>query len=338
MFSLLSTAGPLSETAFFERIASLFSGHDLPDDGLVRACLDSYRSLASTPERLHHRPTTSCAAARSTRSCWRRSPTPATGSGCASGSGGASRRGGSAAGTARRPARRRASSAPTSAASARPSRSSPRSTASGTSAARSAFLFEVEWTAMLGEPLLRRHARIPPDDGARSASWSSPRSGPSSSATSSRARRSCGPRSRPATGTSSSPIHLRTFLARDPLDLADLEPYLGLDPGDRARRRADGRCSAADAGVGLTAVEALRRTRRQRHPELRAPRPRRAAAGDPSVTLTRIRIYARQRPRRPVLGGDPRAQPDDRDVLRRRPLRRPPRGPAARGPGARCGR
>ena len=25
-----------------------------------------------------------------------------------------------------------------------------------------AFLFEVEWTAMLGEPLLRRHARIPP--------------------------------------------------------------------------------------------------------------------------------------------------------------------------------
>ena len=27
------------------------------------------------------------------------------------------------------------------------------------------FLFEVEWTAMLGEPLLRKHARIPPDDG-----------------------------------------------------------------------------------------------------------------------------------------------------------------------------
>ena len=27
-----------------------------------------------------------------------------------------------------------------------------------------AFLFEVEWTAMLGEPLLRRHARIPPDE------------------------------------------------------------------------------------------------------------------------------------------------------------------------------
>jgi len=30
VFSLLSTAGPMTETAFFERIASLYSGHDLP--------------------------------------------------------------------------------------------------------------------------------------------------------------------------------------------------------------------------------------------------------------------------------------------------------------------
>ena len=52
VFSLLSTAGPLSETAFYDRIASLFTGHDMPDDGLVRACLESYRSLASTPERM----------------------------------------------------------------------------------------------------------------------------------------------------------------------------------------------------------------------------------------------------------------------------------------------
>ena len=52
VFSLLSTAGPLSETAFIERIAGLFPGHDLPDETLVRACLESYRSLASTPDRL----------------------------------------------------------------------------------------------------------------------------------------------------------------------------------------------------------------------------------------------------------------------------------------------
>ena len=42
----------------------------------------------------------------------------------------------------------------------------------------------------------------------------------------------------------------------------------------------------------------------------------------------------RRRPRRAILGVDPRAQPDDRDVLRRRTLRRPTRGsqgpPAAR--------
>jgi hypothetical protein len=52
VFSLLSTGGPLSEGTFLERIASLFGTHDLPDEGLVRACLESYRSLASTPERL----------------------------------------------------------------------------------------------------------------------------------------------------------------------------------------------------------------------------------------------------------------------------------------------
>jgi hypothetical protein len=52
VYSLLSTAGTLSETAFFERIASLFTGHDLPDEALVRACLESYRSRASTDERV----------------------------------------------------------------------------------------------------------------------------------------------------------------------------------------------------------------------------------------------------------------------------------------------
>jgi hypothetical protein len=52
VYSLLSTAGPLSEAAFYERIATLFSGADLPDEALVQACLDSYRGLASTPDRI----------------------------------------------------------------------------------------------------------------------------------------------------------------------------------------------------------------------------------------------------------------------------------------------
>ena len=108
--------------------------------------------------------TTCCAAARSTPSCWRaladgghrlgmrvwigrREQTPA-----------ARRR------RPRRPARRRrAARLPR---RHQPGRRRPRRgrLRSGTSAARSRFLFEVEWTAMLGEPLLRRHARIPPDD------------------------------------------------------------------------------------------------------------------------------------------------------------------------------
>ncbi|MCJ7709918.1 MAG: hypothetical protein MUQ32_03725, partial [Chloroflexi bacterium] len=52
VYSLLSTAGPLSEGAFLDRVAGLFTGPDLPDEALVRACLESYRSMASTQDRL----------------------------------------------------------------------------------------------------------------------------------------------------------------------------------------------------------------------------------------------------------------------------------------------
>jgi hypothetical protein len=52
VYSLLSTAGPLSEGAFLDRVAGLFTGPDLPDEALVRACLESYRSRASTLDRL----------------------------------------------------------------------------------------------------------------------------------------------------------------------------------------------------------------------------------------------------------------------------------------------
>ncbi len=52
VYSLLSTAGSLSEAAFLDRVAGLFTGPDLPDEALVRACLDSYRSLSSTIDRL----------------------------------------------------------------------------------------------------------------------------------------------------------------------------------------------------------------------------------------------------------------------------------------------
>jgi hypothetical protein len=52
VFSLLTTSGRLNEAGLFDRVATMFRGPDTPDAGLVRACLDSYRSLASTPDAL----------------------------------------------------------------------------------------------------------------------------------------------------------------------------------------------------------------------------------------------------------------------------------------------
>ncbi len=52
IFSLLSTTGGLSEAAFYDRVATMFRGYDAPDQSLVRACLESYRSRASTADSL----------------------------------------------------------------------------------------------------------------------------------------------------------------------------------------------------------------------------------------------------------------------------------------------
>jgi hypothetical protein len=43
VFSLLSTSSGISEGAFLDRMGALFAGYDTPDEALVRACLDSYR-------------------------------------------------------------------------------------------------------------------------------------------------------------------------------------------------------------------------------------------------------------------------------------------------------
>ncbi|MDQ6793694.1 MAG: hypothetical protein M3067_02505, partial [Chloroflexota bacterium] len=52
VYSLLSTGGTLSEAGFFERMATLFSGNEQPDEAIVRACLESYRSPESTSDHL----------------------------------------------------------------------------------------------------------------------------------------------------------------------------------------------------------------------------------------------------------------------------------------------
>jgi len=43
IFGLLSTAQNIDEAAFFDRVARMFRGHDAPDEELVRAVLESYR-------------------------------------------------------------------------------------------------------------------------------------------------------------------------------------------------------------------------------------------------------------------------------------------------------
>lgn len=227
VFSLLSTAGPISETAFFERIASMFGGHDLADEGLVRACLESYRSIASTPDRLitaddllrrsqEHTEILAAIADAGHRlgmRVWigRREQTRRVGSGLLGELLDAGER---------------------------------RDYLGGISVdaealadvdgiwyvrGKVAFLFEVEWTAMLGEPLLRRHAAIPPDSSLIRFLVIAPER---TELVRYKLERS--PLLRAALDAGTWHIiksnHLRAFLARDPLDLADLEPYLGLDP------------------------------------------------------------------------------------------------------------
>ena len=281
----------------------MFTGHDLPDEALVRACLDSYRSLASTPDRL----VTSDDLLRRSQEHTELLATIADG---------------------RPPARhagldRPARADPAARTAGRSATSSSPASSGSTSAASAPAAEELaEVDAHLVRP---RQGRVPVrgrmDRDARrdrscaatpgsrptttsSGSSSSPRSGPSSSATSSPARRCCGPPSTPGTWHILKSDHLRAFLARDPLDLADLEPYLGLDPPVERGARSRCRCST---GRRRRATGAPRRgrLRRQRHTQRDArPAPIRRPSRDPA----RHRADARRRARRPLLGVDPRAR------------------------------
>ena len=164
VFSLLSTSGQISEAAFFDRVASMFRGHDAPDEALVRACLESYRSPTSTAESLRAggRPARPLARARrGHRPHHRLRPSPRA---CAAGSAPAEQRHlyeGVPLGELLTDAERRAYL---------PLISRGAQEALETTDAiwyirdKATFLFEVEWTAMLTEPLLRRGPRIPTDD------------------------------------------------------------------------------------------------------------------------------------------------------------------------------
>lgn len=235
VYSLLSTAGPISESAFFERVASLFSGHDLPDEALVRACLASYRSPASTAARVVTAEDLKRRTAEHTELLARLA------------NGG--HRLGMRIWIGRRDQARRIGDRilgdyldhrerepwfPTS--SLVPKEDGEQIDCIWYQRGGSAFLFEVEWTAMLGDVLLRRHARIPPDD--RIVRFVVI---PVERRELARHKLDTSPVLREAVEASNWHVvlwpYLRAWLERDPLRLADIEPYLGLEPA--VERRAE---------------------------------------------------------------------------------------------------
>lgn len=236
VYSLLSTAGPIAETAFFERVAALFPGHDLPDETLVRACLASYRSPASTASRLI------------TNEDLRRRTAEHTELLALLANGG--HRLGMRIWLGRRDQGRRIGDKtladfldpygerepwfPTG--NLVPKEDGEAVDCIWYQRGASALLFEVEWTAMLGDVLVRRHARIPPDERIVRFLVLAPERRELA-----RHKLESSPVLRSALETANWHVilwpHLRSWLEREPLDLAGLEPYLGLDPA--IERRAE---------------------------------------------------------------------------------------------------
>jgi hypothetical protein len=162
VYSLLSTAGPLTEAALFDRVRRLFTGADVADDELIRACIDSYRGVTSTTDRVvtgddigrrsHEQGELIVALAE------------------------LGHRLGFHVWIGRRQQARRIDGRPLGDLLTPFEREGPPSfgRTSGEAfadadvgwfrGARSALLWEIEWTAMLGETVLRRHERIVPDD------------------------------------------------------------------------------------------------------------------------------------------------------------------------------
>lgn len=228
VYSLLSTAGPLSEAAFLQRIAGLFQGADLPDEALVRACLQSYRSRASTSERIvtgddllrsaqEHAELIALLTETGHRlgfRVWigRREQVRRLGRGRLADL-----------------LDEREVQAPLANISSRAAEDVAEVDCAWYVRGKAAFLFEVEWTAMLGEPILRRHGRIPQDESTVRFLVVAPER---TELVRHKIERS--PLLRDAFERDNWHVlkwnHLRAFAARDEVTLDALEPYLGLDP------------------------------------------------------------------------------------------------------------
>ena len=228
VFSLLSTAGTLTEQAFYDRIAGLFRGHDMPDKALVAACLESYRSATGTRESLHTDDDLHVRSAEHTEligllteyghrlglRCW----------------------------IGREEQKRIYRGAPLgSLLSEAEQRTYLPFVARGSVDAlestdciwylrgKATFLFEVEWTAMLGEPLLRRGPQIRTDDNVVRFLVL-----PSERSELARFKLDRSPLLRQAVQLDNWHFlkhnHVRRLVAEDEASLEQLAPYLGLDP------------------------------------------------------------------------------------------------------------
>ncbi len=246
VFSLLSTAGPLSEAAFRERMAALFTGHDRVEGPLVQACLDSYRSTASTADRLvtndeligrSHEHTALLAAIadaghRLGMQVWLSAREQTR------------RHEGRTLGDRLTDREREANLGGIS----RALEDLEAVDALWYRRGKVTFLFEVEWTAILGETMLRRHARIGNDERMVRFLVIAPERTELV-----RHKLDRSPLLRTALADGGWHVlkwdHLRTFVEADRPDLAALEPLLGLDP---IAEQTDEQLLLFDASVGST--------------------------------------------------------------------------------------
>jgi hypothetical protein len=163
VFSLLSSASGMTRRAAFDRTAAMFKGGDAPDGALIDACIDSYAARSSTPDEIVAFDDLETRAIEHDAIIGRLADI--------------GHRLGMRVWIGQRQQARRISGLPLSAwlddeergvhlplITWAPDGELERVDCAWYVRRRATFLFEVEWTAMLGEPILVRHARYPTDD------------------------------------------------------------------------------------------------------------------------------------------------------------------------------
>jgi hypothetical protein len=228
VFGLLSSSRSVSEAAVLERTAGIFPGNEAPDGALLRACLESYTAPGSTPEDV------TCSDQLEARSAGHDAIIATLAE--------AGHALGMRVWIGTRQQTRRIGGQPLGAWLDQEERDihlplitwAPEGELDRVDCAwyvrhKATFLFEVEWTAMLGEPVLVRHARYASDEKVVRFLVVPPER---TELVRFKLDRSALLRKAFADGNWHvlKWNHVLAFAARTAPTLADLEPYLGLDP------------------------------------------------------------------------------------------------------------